>query len=68
MMKAAFLGCGGRARGHANAYKYVKKGQMVALCDMNEERLQSFGDDFGDKVGCMTGGNDRRLDRVGEIA
>ena len=47
MMKAAFLGCGGRARGHANAYKYVKKGQMVALCDMNEERLKSFGDDFG---------------------
>ncbi len=47
MMKAAFLGCGGRARGHANAYKYVEKGQMVALCDMNEERLKSFGDDYG---------------------
>ncbi len=47
MMKSAFLGCGGRARGHANAYRHVKKGQMVALCDMNEERLQSFGDDFG---------------------
>lgn len=46
-MKSAFLGCGGRARGHASAYKYVEKGQMVALCDMNEERLKSFGDDFG---------------------
>ncbi len=46
-MKSAFLGCGGRARGHANAYKYVKNGKMAAICDMNEERLKSFGDEFG---------------------
>jgi len=47
MMKSAFLGCGGRARGHARAYKYVKNGKMVAICDLNEERLKSFGEEFG---------------------
>ena len=47
MYKSAFLGCGGRARGHANAYQYVKNGKMVALCDLDEQRLNSFGNDFG---------------------
>ena len=47
MYRAAFLGCGPRARGHAAAYQHVRKGQMVALCDMNAERLQSFGDTYG---------------------
>jgi predicted dehydrogenase len=45
--KSAFLGCGGRARGHAQAYQHVEGGQIVAICDMNEELLNSFGDDFG---------------------
>jgi predicted dehydrogenase len=47
MYKSAFLGCGGRARGHADAYRFVKKGKGVAVCDMNEERLNSFSNDFG---------------------
>ena len=47
MYKSAFLGCGGRARGHAQAYQHVEGGQIVAICDMNEELLNSFGDDFG---------------------
>ena len=47
MFKSAFLGCGGRARGHAHAYQYVKKGKYVACCDLSEERLNSFGNDFG---------------------
>lgn len=47
MYKSAFLGCGGRARGHAQAYQYVKNGKMVALCDLDEQRLNSFGNDFG---------------------
>jgi len=47
MYKSAFLGCGGRARGHAHAYQFVKKGKGVAVCDMNEERLESFSKDFG---------------------
>lgn len=47
MYKSAFLGCGGRARGHADAYRFVKKGKIVAACDLNAERLNSFVKDFG---------------------
>ena len=47
MYKSAFLGCGGRARAHAHAYQHIKRSEIVALCDMNEELLNSFGDDFG---------------------
>jgi len=46
MFKTAFLGCGGRARGHAQAYEHVKRGKIVAICDLNEERLNSFGEQF----------------------
>lgn len=46
MYKSAILGCRGRARGHANAYRFVKKGKLAAICDMNEERLNDFGDHF----------------------
>ena len=27
MYKTAMLGCGGRARGHADAYRFVKRGK-----------------------------------------
>jgi len=47
MYKSGFLGCGGRARGHAHAYQYVKNGRIAAICDLNEERLHAFGKDFG---------------------
>jgi predicted dehydrogenase len=47
MMKAVFLGCGGRARGHAQAYQHVTKGKLAAICDMTEERLHPFGEEFG---------------------
>ena len=47
MYKTAMLGCGGRARGHADAYRFVKNGKLAAICDMSEERLNIFGDDFG---------------------
>ena len=46
MYKTAFLGCGGRARAHASAYRFVKRGKIGAICDMNEELLNKFGDDF----------------------
>lgn len=46
MFKSAILGCGGRARGHAGAYRFVKQGKLAAICDMNEERLNDFGDRF----------------------
>ena len=46
MYKSAMLGCGGRARGHASAYRFVKGGKLAVVCDMNEERLNDFGDHF----------------------
>jgi len=42
--RCAFLGCGPRANGHAAAYKYIDRGTMVACCDLNEERLNAYGD------------------------
>ena len=47
MYKSAMLGCGGRARAHADAYRFVNGGKLAAICDMNEELLTSFGEDFG---------------------
>ena len=46
-LKSAFLGCGPRARKHAQAYPLVTKGQIAAICDLDEERLHAFGNDFG---------------------
>ena len=46
MYKGCCLGCGPRARGHAEAYQHVKKAKLEAVCDLNEERLNSFADEF----------------------
>lgn len=46
MYRCAFLGCGSRAKAHAQAYANITRGQKVAICDLNEERLKSFGDQF----------------------
>lgn len=46
MYKTAMLGCGGRARAHADAYRFVKGGKLAAVCDMNEDLLNKFGEDF----------------------
>lgn len=40
--RCAFLGCGPRADGHAAAYAHVTRGEKVAACDLNEERLHAF--------------------------
>jgi len=47
MLKSCILGCGGRSRGHLRAYEFVENGQMAAICDMDEERLQERADEFG---------------------
>ncbi|MBN1673156.1 MAG: Gfo/Idh/MocA family oxidoreductase [Kiritimatiellae bacterium] len=47
MRKSAFLGCGARARAHARAYAFVEKGKPAAACDLDEERLGKFADEFG---------------------
>jgi predicted dehydrogenase len=46
MFKCAFIGCGPRARAHARAYQHVRRGTIAAICDMDESRLQAFGDEF----------------------
>lgn len=40
--KCAFLGCGGRAAGHAAAYDLITRGQKVACCDLDTGRLDAF--------------------------
>ena len=47
MYKCAFLGCGPRSNGHADAYKLINRGTMVACCDMNEERLNAYAQNHG---------------------
>lgn len=42
--KCAILGCGGRARGHAEAYQHITRGEMVACCDLIEEKLAQFAE------------------------
>jgi len=45
--KCAFLGCGPRAHGHAEAYAHLTRGVKVACCDLDEERLHAFGEKHG---------------------
>lgn len=47
MFKCAILGCRGRARAHAKAYESITRGKVAAICDLNEEALNEFGDTFG---------------------
>jgi len=45
--KCAFLGCHSRAKGHAQAYEHITRGEVVACCDLIEERVQEFGETYG---------------------
>lgn len=47
MYRCAFLGCGPRARSQAQSYKLITRGEIVALCDLNPERLAAMGGDLG---------------------
>src|SRR5262245_56524610 len=46
MFRAAIVGCGPRAVGHALAYQHVPSGRMEACCDLDEHRLGEFCDRF----------------------
>src|SRR5207244_10571709 len=46
MYRAAILGCGPRAVGHAEAYAHVTRGRLVAACDRDRGRLAPFCDRF----------------------
>ncbi len=48
MMRCAIIGVsGGRARGHAEAYQQIRRGQLVAIAARQQEKLDAFGDQFG---------------------
>lgn len=46
MYRAAILGCGPRAVGHAEAYPHVTLGRLVAACDVDQARLNAYCDRF----------------------
>ena len=47
MYKSVIIGVGGgRAHGHADAYERVKRGRVVAVCDIRQEAMDEFGDKF----------------------
>ncbi len=48
MYRCAIIGVsGGRARGHAEAYQHIQRGQLVAIASRQQEKLDAFGDQFG---------------------
>ncbi|MBT7097051.1 Gfo/Idh/MocA family oxidoreductase, partial [Candidatus Poribacteria bacterium] len=47
MHRSAIVGCGPRSRDHAAAYAAITRGELVAICDVDESRLNAFGDEFG---------------------
>lgn len=47
--RCAIIGCGGRARMHALAYKLIDRGELVACCDLIAERRERLAGEFGIK-------------------
>ena len=48
MFKCAIIGVSGsRARGHAEAYAHIRRGQLAAISSRRPEALARFGDEFG---------------------
>jgi len=45
--RSAIVGCGGRSAWHARAYKLISRGELVACCDIDTERRQSYAKEFG---------------------
>lgn len=51
MYKSVIIGVGGgRAHGHADAYQYMKRGRVVAVCDLRPEPLDDFADKYDVKA------------------
>jgi predicted dehydrogenase len=46
-LKAAIIGCGGRARGHAEAYVRVDGVQLAAVTDVDRKRADDFSGTYG---------------------
>lgn len=48
MYKCAIVAVsGGRARGHAEAYQHIRRGQLAAISTRNRDNLNAFGERFG---------------------
>ena len=48
MMKCAIIAVsGGRARGLADAYQHIKRGQLVAISTRQRDKLDDFGEHYG---------------------
>ena len=45
--RCAFLGCGSRSHGHAEAYAHITRGVKTACCDLDRERLDEYGERHG---------------------
>lgn len=45
--RAAFVGCGPRAHGHAQAYGLIARAKAVACCDLDPARREAFADQYG---------------------
>ena len=45
--RSATVGCGGRSTQHARAYELISRGELVACCDLDAERRQSYAKEFG---------------------
>ncbi len=51
MYKTVMIGVGGgRAHGHADAYQYVKRGRVTAVCDSRSAPLDEFADKYDVKA------------------
>jgi xylose dehydrogenase (NAD/NADP) len=46
-MRVGLVGTGGIARAHASACAQVAEVELVAICDVSEENVQRFGEEFG---------------------
>lgn len=46
-MRVGLVGTGGIARAHANACAQVAEVELVAICDVSDENVQRFGEEFG---------------------
>ena len=46
MIKLAIVGTGGMANAHATAFKNIKDVEIVAVCDVIEERVLNFAKEY----------------------
>ena len=44
--RSLLLGCGPRAVEHADVYRGLRNAEMVALCDLREDRREAFRERF----------------------